>query len=374
MVALYEKIRGDRMVWVIVLLLSVVSILVVYSSTGQLAYKYKEGNTFYYFFKHFIILFMGLGIIYLTHKIKYSYYSRIAQVLYWISLPLLLLTMIIGVNLNGASRWVNIFGISFQPSDLAKLALIMYLARILSRKQDKINDFKEGFLPIVIPVLVVCALILPADFSTTALIFATSLVIMFIGRVNWKFLGILIGSSIVGLVMFILIAVQFLPDSRVQTWENRLENFWEGGDESNQNYQANLAKSAIANGGTFGTFFHGENKNALPQAYSDYVYASIIEEIGMVGGLLVLFLYILLFFRSIKIAIKCKKVFGSLLAVGCSFSLVFQAMSNMAVAVGLFPVTGQPLPLISMGGTSIWFTSISIGIILSVSRDGEAEA
>lgn len=371
MVALYEKIRGDRIVWGIVILLSVISILVIYSSTGQLAYKYKEGNTFYYFFKHFIILFMGFGIIYFTHKIKYTYYSRIAQVLFIVSIPLLILTMVAGVNLNGASRWINIFGISFQPSDLAKLSLIMILARILSRKQDKVNNFKEGFIPVCLPVIAICALILPADFSTTALIFATSLVIMFIGRVNWKFLLALIGTAIVGVVFFILIAVQVLPESRVQTWKNRVENFWADGSDSNQNYQANLAKSAIANGGTFGTFFHGENKNQLPQAYSDYVYASIVEEIGLIGGLVVLSLYLLLLFRSIKIAIKCKKIFGSLLAVGCAFSLVFQAMSNMAVAVGLFPVTGQPLPLISMGGTSIWFTSISIGIILSVSRDGE---
>ena len=366
-----DKIKGDRIVWGIVVFLSVISLLIIYSSTSQLAYKYKGGNTFYYFIKHLIILGLGIGIIYVVHKIKFSYFSRLSQLLIYLSIPLLLMTLLMGDSINSANRWIHlpVVNISFQTSDLAKLALITYLARVLSKKQHKLHDLKEGFLPVIVPIIGVCALILPADFSTAFMILGICMILMYVGRVKMKYLMSLIGIGVVALSLYITAALTILPGgNRVATWVSRIEAKYSDSEDSDKNYQANLSKAAIANGGVFGTVFHGENKYALPHPYSDFVYATIIEDIGMFGGIIVLLLYLLLLYRSIKIAMKCDNLFGILLVIGCSFMLVVQAFSNMAVAVGIFPVTGQPLPLVSMGGTSIWFSSIAIGMILSVSN------
>jgi cell division protein FtsW len=288
---------------------------------------------------------------------------------------LLLLTLIIGTNLNDASRWLVVpgLGISFQTSDLAKVALIMYVARILSKKQDQIKDFKSAFVPIILPVIVVCGLILPANFSTAALLFGVCFILMFVGRVNIKYLGSMIGIGVAGILLIILIG-KFAPEifPRFGTWVNRIENFSSGNNEGN--YQANQAKIAIATGGITGKGpGNSTQRNFLPHPYSDFVYAFIIEEYGMFGALGVLFLYMLLLFRTIKIVTRSENTFGGLLALGCGLLLVLQAFINMAVSVGLFPVTGQPLPLVSKGGTSILFTGIAIGIILSVSRAFEEE-
>ena len=368
--------KGDKIIWLVVIILSVFSILAVYSSTGTLAYKNQDGNTEYYMFKHLIIVLFGFLLMYLAHLVKYTYFSKIFQIALWIAIPLLFLTLIVGVNLNEAKRVLPLpFGLTFQTSDLAKLTLIMYLARELTKRQEVIKDFKSAFVPIIIPVLIVCALILPANFSTAAILFSTSLVLMFIGRVNIRHILAMIGLGIVAMT-FILMMVKVSPAlmhkvfPRAETWMSRIENFGEG--ESEDDYQVEQAKIAIAGGGLFGKMpGNSEQRNFLPHPYSDFIYAIIIEEYGLIGGVLVMVLYLILLYRAIKIVSKIPRNFGAFLTIGVAFSLVFQAMINMGVAVHLLPVTGQTLPFISMGGTSIWFTSISIGIILSVSKEVE---
>jgi cell division protein FtsW len=367
-----NKIKGDKIIWLVVIILSVFSLLAVYSSTGTLAYKYQGGNTEYYMIKHFIILVLGLFLMYLAHLVKYTYFSRIFQIALWIAVPLLLLTLFVGLNLNEARRALPLpFGLTFQTSDLAKLTLIMYLARMLTKRQEIIKDFKSAFIPIVIPVLIVCFLILPANFSTAAILFTTSLVLMFIGRVSLKHIFSMISIGLVVMFIMILIAKSYpnlLP--RVDTWIGRVENFREPNAE--ENYQVEQAKIAIANGGILGKMpGNSEQRNFLPHPYSDFIFAIIIEEYGLLGGIFIVFLYLILLFRAVKIVTKVPRNFGAFLTIGVAFSLVFQAMINMAVAVNLLPVTGQTLPFVSMGGTSVWFTSISIGIILSVSKEVE---
>jgi len=370
---LRDNIKGDRVIWAVVIVLSIISLLVVYSSTGTLAYKYQKGNTEYYLFKHGMIILFGLFLIILTHKIKFSYFSRISQIAIIFAAPLLLLTLVKGANLNEASRWLALpgTGLTFQTSDFAKIALIAYLARLLSNKQEKIKDFKTGFVPVMLPVLIICGLILPANFSTAAVLFATSVVMMFIGRVNLKYILSLLGIGLVLLGVFIAIVINSNNTGRVGTWKKRIENFSSGDSEGN--YQVEQAKIAIATGGVVGKGpGKSSQRNFLPHPYSDFIYAIIIEEYGIVFAFLIILLYLILLFRGIRIAVKSEKIFGSLLAFGCAFMLVFQAMINMAVAVNLFPVTGQPLPMLSMGGTSIWFTCLTIGVILSVSREIES--
>lgn len=373
-----KNIKGDKVIWVIVLIFCIVSILAVYSSTGTLAYRKQGGNTEYYVIKHFIILFLGFILMYLTHRVKYTYFSQISQIGLLLSLPLLVLTFVSGTNLNDANRWltVPIVNLTFQSSDVAKLFLIMYLAHVMSKKQEQIKNFRKGFLPVIVPAIVVCALILPANFSTAAILFVTCLVLMFIGRINLKYIFSLIGLGFVAIVMIFTLG-KAVPDlfPRGETWINRVDHFiHKDKADPDANYQVEQAKIAIASGGIFGKSpGKSTQRNFLPHPYSDFIFAIIIEEYGIIGGSFVVLLYWILFFRIVKITTKCQGNFGAFLAIGTGFSLVFQAMINMAVAVHLFPVTGQPLPLISMGGTSIWFTSIAIGIILSVSRKIEVE-
>ena len=368
--------KGDRAIWLVVLLLATISTLVVYTSITSLAYRHHDGNTFYYLFRHTTFLAIGIAIMYGIHKIKYSYFSRIAQLALYISIPLLLLTLLIGSNLNNASRWlvIPVINQSFQTSDLAKLALIMYIARILSIRQDVIKDFKKAFLPIVVPIFLVCGLIFPANFSTAAVLFTVCLVLMFIGRISMKHIGAMIGSGVVAISLAFLLAMSvpgLLP--RIDTWIARIENF--SSQDSKGNYQAEQSKIAVATGGITGKGpGKSTQRNFLPHPYSDFIYAIVLEEYGLIGGVTVLMLYLILLYRAVRIVVKSPKAFGALLAVGIAFMLVFQAMINMAVAVNLFPVTGQPLPMVSMGGTSIWFTCIAIGIILSVSRGVEDES
>lgn len=369
-----KYIKGDKVIWLVVLLLAILSVLAVYSSIVTLAYKYQGGDTLYYLFKHGIILIVGFGLMILAHNLNYKYYSRIAQIAIFISIPLLLLTLLTGANINDASRWlvIPVINQTFQTSDLAKLALIMYLARILYKKQASLNDFKSVFMYLMLPVLLVCGFIFPANFSTAAMLFTTSMIIMFIGRVPIKYMLSLIGIILATLLLALTVA-SAKPDllPRLGTWVSRIETFTQGGD-SDSNFQADQAKIAIATGGIVGKGPGGSTqRNFLPHPYSDFIYAIVIEEYGLIGGLFVIVLYLILFYRGVKIAQRAEKTFGTFLAVGLSFSLVFQAMINMAVAVNLFPVTGQPLPLVSMGGTSIWFTCLAIGIILSVSRKSE---
>ncbi|MEO5571030.1 MAG: FtsW/RodA/SpoVE family cell cycle protein [Bacteroidia bacterium] len=376
MLKLETYFKGDRVIWLVVILLSIFSILAVYSSTGTLAYKYQQGNTEYYLFKHFIILSFGFLLMYLAHLMRYTFYSRISRIAIFIAVPLLLLTLVMGTNLNEASRWLTlpIVNISFQTSDLAKLAIILFVARSLAKRQDNIKDFRQAFIPVMWPVCLVCVLILPANFSTAAVLFTTVLFLLFIGRINMKYILIMIAAGLLLLTLFILVAKVVGFKGRIATWQSRIENFIGGKDDGEGSYQNQQAKIAIATGGILGKGpGNSTQRNFLPHPYSDFIYAIIIEEYGLCGGILVLSLYIILFFRAIKIVKNSPRAFATFLAVGCSFSLVFQAMINMAVAVNLFPVTGQPLPMLSMGGTSIWFTSLAVGIILSVSRDLEKE-
>ncbi|HEX8517796.1 MAG TPA: FtsW/RodA/SpoVE family cell cycle protein [Bacteroidia bacterium] len=368
-----KYIKGDKVIWTVVVLLSLLSVLVVYSSVVALAYRYKNGDTGSYLIKHIFIVASGIFLMYLIHKVKYSYFSRISQIAIILAAPLLIYTLTSGISAGEASRWLAIPGTSltFQTSDFAKLALITYVARMLSIKQDVIKDFRQAFLPILLPVVGICALIFPANFSTAALLFINCLVLMFVGRMNAKHLWLLIGSGMVFVALLLSLIWNF-PNAipRGPTWRARIENFASGDSESN--FQAEQAKIAIATGGVMGKGpGNSMQRNFLPQASSDFIYAIVIEEWGLITAVIIVFLYVILLFRGIRIANNSEKTFGSLLAVGLTFSLVFQAMINMAVAVNLFPVTGQPLPLVSMGGTSIWFTSIAIGIILSVSRESE---
>ncbi|HAN20056.1 MAG TPA: cell division protein FtsW [Bacteroidales bacterium] len=371
---LSKYFKGDGVVWGVIFALSVFSLLAVYSSTGTLAYKYQEGNTLYYFFKHFVLLAFGIAIIYVTHLVPFKYYSRLSQFFLYLSIFLLAVTLVLGTSLNQATRWLTlpVIGLTIQTSDFAKLALIMYLARVLSLRQDKIDEFKDVVISLVIPVVIVCGLIMPANLSTALILFFTSFVLMFIGRVKIKYLlsigliGILAVSLVVGGVLI------SGKKGRVSTWQNRIEHFVSG--ESEENYQAEQSKIAIASGGIFGKGpGNSTQRNFLPHPYSDFIYAIIIEEYGFIGGVVVLFLYLFLLYRAGVIVRKTTRTFAAFLSIGLAISLTFQAMINMGVAASLFPVTGQTLPLVSMGGSSILFTGIAFGIILSVSRSLEIE-
>jgi cell division protein FtsW len=347
-----------------------------------LAYRYQEGNTAYYFLKQFGFLLAGLGIIFVTHLIPYKVYFPLSQILLLASIPLLAFTLVFGASLNEASRWLAIpgLGITIQTSDFAKLALIMYIARLLATKQNEIKDLKNTFIPLVIPILIICALILPANFSTAALLGLTCWILLLIGRVNLKYLFGFTGIGIAVMVIGFFIVLETNAIKRAQTWKNRIENFSSG--DGSENYQATQSKIAIATGGIIGKGpGNSTQRNFLPHPYSDFIYAIIVEEYGLVGGVFILLLYLTLLYRAGIIVKKAQRTFPAFLAIGLTLLLVFQAMINMAVAVNLFPVTGQPLPLVSMGGTSLLFTSAAFGIILSISRsqnktdlfDGEEE-
>ena len=366
------------MIWMIVIFLFIFSMLAVYSATGTLAYKMQVGNE-KYLIKQIVMAVGGILLMFVTHMIDYKYYSRIAQLLWFISIPLLIYTMFFGTELNDANRWITlpVVGLTFQTSDLAKLALIMFMARQLSLKQDQITEFKEAFIPILLPIILTCLLIAPENLSTAAILFCTSVFIMFIGRIALKHIAMLFGVSVVvGAIFFALLFL--LPENmlkgRMHTWKNRIENFTQHRDAEDEDYQVQQAKIAIAKGGLFKLNPGGsDQRNFLPQAYNDFIYVIIIEEYGLIGGAGIVLLYLFFLYRCIRIVIKAPKAFGALLAVGLGIALVTQAMINMAVAVNLLPVTGVTLPLVSMGGSSVIFTSIAFGIILSVSRNIEEE-
>ncbi len=376
MIQIVPKIRGDKVIWGVVIILSLFSVLAVYSSTTTLAYRFKHGDTEHYLLRHLSILIFGFVLMYAAHKINYKLYSQIALPIVLFAGPLLLYTLVFGEVRNEAARWTTLPGIDmmFQPSDLAKLALIMYVARMLAKKQENIKDMRSAFIPILVPVLVICGLILPANLSTAAILFVTCIVLMFIGGVKFRYLLALAGIGIVALALFITF-LMFSPKSsgRLGTWQNRIEHFGGKGD-SDENFQVDQSKIAIANGGFFGKLpGNSMQKNFLPNPFNDFIFAIIIEEYGVIGAITIILMYMILLFRGIRIAIKAPGNFGALLAIGVTISLIFQAFANMAVAVHLVPVTGQPLPLVSMGGTSIWFTSVAIVIILSVSKEIDEE-
>jgi cell division protein FtsW len=386
---LVSKTKGDRVIWGIVVILTLISLLVVYSSTGSLAYKYSKSNESY-LFKQFAFIILGVLLIYFAHRVNYTFYARVAKILFLISIPLMFYTSFFGEEINKGSRWIKlpVINMTFQTSDMAKLALFMYLSLQLSRKQSVIKDFKKGFLPIIIPVVIICALIAPANLSTALLVGATSFMLMFIGRVNTKHLLMSIGIAMIPVLLLFVIAVsnydkaahksKELPAifsmGRVPTWIGRIQTFVYSSkeDDTEKSYQINQAKIAIANGGWLGKGpGNSEARNFLPHSYSDFIYAIIIEEYGLFGAAFMIFIYLLFLHRCIRLYRKCPFAFGAFLALALSFTLVIQAIANMGVAVNAFPNTGVTLPLVSMGGSSFLFTCLSIGIILSVARNVE---
>ncbi len=384
--SLLNRTKGDKVIWAIVIMLTMVSILVVYSSVGSLAYKMNK-STESYLFKQVGFIALGVMIIYFAHRVNYTIYSRVATILFLISVPLLIYTLKFGSNINEANRWIKlpVINMTFQTSDLAKLALFMYMSRQLSRRQNVIKDFKKGFLPLIVPVMIICVLIAPANLSTAILIGGIAIMLMFIGRVRLRHIMLVVGSALIPVLLLILVATHYydkenhtakdLPSvltiGRMSTWIKRVQDFMYS-DKTDASYQVQQAKIAIAKGGWVGKGpGKSEQRNFLPHPYSDFIYAIIIEEYGLIGGTVIVFIYLLFLFRSIRIFQRCPYAFGAFLAVALSFTLVIQAMVNMAVTVNLFPTTGVTLPLVSMGGSSLWFTCFAIGIILSVARNVE---
>lgn len=362
------ELRGDRTIWMIVVVLSLFSLLAVYSASGWEAWRTRGGNTTALFVAHLVRLAFGLFVVYMCHLLHYRQYQRVAPILILACIPLLVFTLFFGQNINDANRWISVVGISFQPSEFAKIALIIYIARELTRKQEYITHFQQAFLPIIVPVLIICGLIAPANLSSAVLLFFTCILLMFIGRVNWKYIFLL---GLLGLVVFAgLVAIgQLYPETglvRVDTWISRVDEFLHSPDGG---YQVQQAKIAIANGGIIGEG-PGNSiiRNFLPYAHADFIYAIICEEYGLVGGTIILVLYVLLFLRNVKLVTKSPKAFGAFLAIGLSLMLTVQALANIAVNVNLVPATGLTLPMISMGGTSMLFTCVALGMILSVSK------
>ncbi len=369
---LLNKTKGDQVIWAVVMVLSLISLLAVYSSTGSLAYRSEKASSFF-LLKQVMVLGLGLLIIYWVHNINYTKFAKVAVLLYFISIPLLLYTLLFGTSLNEGSRWIKlpVVNLTFQTSDLAKLALFMFLARVLSMKQAVIKDFKKGFLPVLLPMLLTCAFIAPANLSTALMLGATCSIVFYIGRVQVKHLLLLGAVGIMG-VTLLFVGSKVTGIGRAKTWEKRIMDFTDRSKKDPKQedvYQVQQAKIAIANGGVTGRGpGNSLQRNFLPHPYSDFIYSIIIEEYGLVGGAALVFFYLLFLWRSILIFKRCPFAFGAFLAVGLSITLVFQAMLNMAVNVHLVPVTGLTLPMVSMGGSSIWFTSVAIGIILSVSK------
>ncbi len=390
---LISKTKGDRVIWALVILLALVSLLAVYSATGSLAYKNYRGNTEVYLFKQIAFILAGIMVIYFAHLVNYTFYSRVAKIAFLISLPLLFYTLFFGVKMNEGSRWIRLplINMTMQTSDFARLALFMYLARLISKKQDVIKDFKKGFLPIMAPVAVTCLFIAPANLSTALLLGSSCLLLMFIGRISTRHILLTIGAALIP-ILFLFSAAMIRHGKeknedavvapakssstlfgRIDTWIGRMESFIYGSTEADEGaYQVNQAKIAISKGGVFGVGpGNSTTRDYLPQAYNDFIYAIIIEEYGLMGGAFIMFIYLVFLYRCIRIYKRCPFAFGAFLALGLSFSLAIQAVANMAVTVNLFPVTGVTLPLVSMGGTSFIFTCLAIGIILSVSRNVE---
>ena len=369
----FENIKGDKTIWAIIAILAIFSFLPVYSASTNLVYVAGTGTTFGYLFKHAMLLLVGFVIVFAIHKVPYRYFSGLSVIMLPVVVVLLVFTLTQGTVISGAnaSRWIRIpfVGVGFQTSTMAAVVLMIYISRYLARNKDKKIELKESFLTLWLPVGVILGLILPANFSTTAIVFTMVILLVFLGGYPIKYIMLILGVGVLALSIFILTARAFpdaMKNSRISTWSNRIENYMSGNSEDN--YQAEKAKIAIASGEIYGKGpGKSVQKNFLPQSSSDFIYAIIGEEFGIIGAILIILLYLGLLFRIVIIATKTETIFGTLLVLGVGLPIVFQALINMAVAVGLFPVTGQPLPLISTGGTSIWMTCFAIGIILSVS-------
>ncbi|RSK41959.1 FtsW/RodA/SpoVE family cell cycle protein [Mangrovimonas spongiae] len=376
MQAIFKNIKGDKLIWAIAALLAVFSFLPVYSAASNLAYGGSGASTFTDFAKHFIHLALGFVVMFGVHKVPYRYFKGLSIVMMPVVLILLLITLLQGTTMAGAnaSRWINIpiVNMSFQPSTLAFVVLMVYVARYMSKIKDQVITFKESILPLWTPVFLVLVLILPANLSTAAIMFVMVLMLVFLGGYPIRYLAVILGAGLLGLTFFVLVAKAF-PDAmpnRVDTWMSRIESYAD--DKGEDGYQIEKAKIAIASGGVQGLGpGKSKQKHFLPQSSSDFIFAIIVEEYGLLGGFFLMVLYLWLLFRIVIASQKSDTIFGKLLVLGVGLPIVFQALINMAVAVELFPVTGQTLPLISSGGTSIWMTCLALGIVLSVSAKRE---
>jgi cell division protein FtsW len=374
---IFQHIQGDKAIWAVVALLALFSFLPVYSASSNLTYLYGDGSTLPFLLKHFAHLILGFAIMYGVHKIPFQYFRGLSIIALPVIVLLLLITIAEGTTIEGAnaSRWIRVpfVGVTFQTSTLAGVVLMTYVARYLSKIKDKEITFKETLLPLWFPVFIVLALILPANFSTTAIIFTMVTILVFIGGYPLKYLGIILGAGLLFLTLFVVTAKAFpsVFPNRVDTWMSRVENFTNN-EDTEADYQIEKAKIAIASGGITG-LGPGKSiqKNFLPQSSSDFIFAIIVEEFGLLGGIFLLFMYLLLLFRLVIVVHKATSLFGKLLVIGVGLPIVFQSLINMGVAVELFPVTGKTLPLISSGGTSIWMTCLALGMILSVSAKRE---
>jgi cell division protein FtsW len=364
--------RGDRYLWGLIALFMVISLLSVYSSSVSVAYSSHQGNTFYFLRTQFIMLMLGLLIILVTHWIPYIKYMQFAAIGLGVSIILLGITLVAGVSINEATRWLEIpvIGLRLQTSDIAKVALVIYLARGLTIYQHELNNFRTVTIKLVVPVAIVCGLIMSENLSTSVMIFIISMIILFIGRVPIKFLLAYAGLGLAAVLLFASLLLIFKKDdNRVQVWKNRIETYFSGESSPDADYQSNQAKIAISTGKLFGKLPGGSTqRNILPQSNSDFIFAIIVEEYGLFGAIIVIMSFLALMFRGIQIARKCDYAFPALMVLGLTVMIVFQAFLNMLVAVGLFPVTGQTLPMISWGRTSVLVISFSLGAILSVSR------
>lgn len=364
------ELKGDRVIWAIVAILAFISILAVYSSTSYLAVAKEGGRTEFYLIKQILILGFGLLITYAFYLIHYKRFNVWAPYLVIIMAPLLIFTLAFGVEINHARRWLEIpgIGLTFQTSDFAKIAIITYVARSISAKQDYIADFQSAFLPIIIPIILTCLLIAPSNLSTALVIFVTCMTMMFIGRVAGKYIFLLMFCGIVAFAGLIVVGKVIPGMVRVDTWVERLKDF-SGNSDGEEELQVQVSKMAIANGGFIGRGpGNSTQKNFLPAAYTDYIYAVILEEYGLFGGAFIMGLFILLFFRVVRLVTVGSKTFPAILAFGLTLILVIQAFANMAVAVDLVPVTGLSIPMVGHGGTSLLFSCITFGMILSVSK------
>ena len=397
-------LRGDKVIWVVALLFGIISLIVVYSASSALVVRNYGGNTGRLLMKHSGTLLIGYAMMFLAFKIDYRRFAKFAWFLLIPCLALLLYTLVFGRHINAASRTINIFGISFQPSEIAKIILITYLARQLVVMGDRLNSFKEVLLYLGLPIMLTAALIFPENLSTAAILLVVCMTLLFIGRVRFMHILAIVGICVLGLGFYLLFDAAktsinnnraeknqtelaegearpvFQPkQNRIQTWANRLSAMGEAKSEAfdpfdDHHYQQTYAKIAVATGSVFGKGpGKSEQRNFLPHPYSDFIYAIIIEEYGIVGAIIVLMLYVILFTRVIRIIHKRPLTFGSLMAFGLGFLIIIQAMINMGVSIGLLPVTGQPLPFISMGGSSMMATGFILGMILSVTRNIETE-
>ena len=372
MKTIFQHIKGDRAIWAIVAVLAIFSFMPIYSASTNLVYVVGNGSTLGHLIKHVVLLITGFAVIYGVHKIPYRYFSGGAVLMLPVVVLLLMFTLSQGTTIGGAnaSRWIRIpfVGIGFQTSTLAGLVLMVYVSRYLAKNKEKVISFKDSLLQLWLPVGLVLLLVLPANFSTTAIVFFMILLLVFIGGYPLKYIGYILGIGLFSLLFFILVAKAF-PDAmpnRVSTWKSRIEGF--SNSDGKENYQVEKAKIAIATGGMLGKGpGKSVQKNFLPQSSSDFIYAIIVEEYGLAGAIVVVFIYFLLLFRILITAKKATTIFATLMVLGVGIPIVFQAMINMAVAVNILPVTGQTLPLISSGGTSIWMTCFALGMILSVS-------